>query len=340
MKSQKILIAGYFGFHNLGDEAILKSMLASLNALHPDLDICVISGDPQQTKTDYQVDAIHWKDIQAIFQAAAESDLLILGGGGIFNDYWGLDIGTLLTRNHAGIPYYAGIPILGHLLHKPAMIYSVGLGPLFTEEGKKLTRIAFDLADQATIRDSESCKLAKSIGIHPNKRIVSADPVFSSLLYASQPDSKLDVSQKYKGCIAISLRNWNTNQISENWQRNFALGLDRLLEETGDRAICIPFHNLPEYPLTNDIAAAKAVISYMRHPEAVQLLDGDPSLEDVYQVIADSDMLIGMRLHSLISGSASSDPAGWDQLRPQSDFIVKALEIIRQPDRFEFSDSG
>jgi polysaccharide pyruvyl transferase WcaK-like protein len=131
-----ILIGGYYGFGNTGDEAILSAMLNDLRSLQPELEFIVVSGNPGETAAHYNVEAIPWSDIPALLEAVQQCNLIILGGGGLFHDYWGVQTDTLLTRNLTGIPFFSGFPLLAELTKKPCMIYAVGVGPLLYEEGK------------------------------------------------------------------------------------------------------------------------------------------------------------------------------------------------------------
>ncbi|EPZ60384.1 pyruvyl-transferase domain protein [[Clostridium] sordellii ATCC 9714] len=46
----RILISGYYGFNNAGDEAILKSIIIALRDVNPTIDIVVLSNDVEHTK--------------------------------------------------------------------------------------------------------------------------------------------------------------------------------------------------------------------------------------------------------------------------------------------------
>ncbi len=168
-KQGTILIGGYYGFGNTGDEAILAAILADLCKIQKDLDFIVVSANPDETAAIFKVRSVFWKDVDALRSAAAESDLIIVGGGGLFQDYWGVPSGVALTPFQWGIPFYHSLGMLAVLYQKPFMIYSVGVGPLVSEEGKRLTRWTFELADIATVRDPESKELLVSLGIAGGK---------------------------------------------------------------------------------------------------------------------------------------------------------------------------
>jgi hypothetical protein len=104
----KIFITGYYGFNNTGDEAILMAMTSHLRAIRPDLEITVTSATPKETSEQYGVQSIFWSDSFAMLEAVRTTDLVIVGGGGIFHDYWGFNPNAILTDNHWGISFYTG----------------------------------------------------------------------------------------------------------------------------------------------------------------------------------------------------------------------------------------
>ena len=77
-----ILVAGYYGFGNVGDEAILSAILTDLRKQREGLEFIVISSNPEETAASHNVRSVHWKEINALMDAARECDLIILGGGG------------------------------------------------------------------------------------------------------------------------------------------------------------------------------------------------------------------------------------------------------------------
>src|SRR6185295_5176871 len=137
--ARKIFLAGYYGFGNAGDEAILGGLLADLRVLRPDVELLVASGDPASTAAAHGVRAVHRDDLSAVAAAIRDSDLVIVGGGGLFQDYWDVPEENLFTPRSGGLPFYAGFSILAELLGRPSMLYAIGVGPLRTELGRRLT---------------------------------------------------------------------------------------------------------------------------------------------------------------------------------------------------------
>jgi polysaccharide pyruvyl transferase WcaK-like protein len=84
----RIGISGSYGGLNLGDEAILQSIVSQLRAAVP-CEITVFSRDAKDTAARHKVEkSIAVRDLsrEEVRPEVAELDLFILGGGGILYD--------------------------------------------------------------------------------------------------------------------------------------------------------------------------------------------------------------------------------------------------------------
>ena len=97
-----ILISGYYGFNNIGDESILRTVIDNLREKLGDVGITVLSQDPAQTSEKYGVQAAPRMDLKAIFRSVRQCDLLLSGGGSLLQD---------ATSTHS-ILYYLFILVL------------------------------------------------------------------------------------------------------------------------------------------------------------------------------------------------------------------------------------
>lgn len=309
---KQLFIAGYYGFGNTGDEAILEVMLMGLRQALPGARFSVVSGNPTETRDRYGVDSVLWSDIAAIARRIHDCDLVILGGGGLFHDYWGVDLGQLLRPGHTGIAFYAAFPLLGYLLEKPVMIYAVGVGPLLTEEGKALTRAVFQAADVVTVRDRESLNELETIAVDTREVQVTADPAFDL-----QPcdESRVDeiLEAEFGGSldgplIGVALRNWDVGVEPKRWSVEVGRALEEALGRLNGRALLLPFQRSGG-PLTDDVAIARTVRAALGEPARGILLEGSYLASEIAGLIGRCDLLLGMRLHSLIFAQITGVPA-------------------------------
>ena len=82
----KVVLSGYYGFNNSGDETILYAMITMFRKIEPSLEITVLSNEPEKTAKQYGVEAVNrWKWGQ-VFRAVSGCDLFISGGGSLLQD--------------------------------------------------------------------------------------------------------------------------------------------------------------------------------------------------------------------------------------------------------------
>ncbi len=227
--SLKVLIVGYYGFENAGDEAILWAIVSDLRTRRPDISITVVSGNPAKTAEKHGVSAISWHDGFAVFDAVSEADLTIVGGGGLFHDYWGLNPNHFLTDRQSGIVFFAAPAILAALMGKPLMLYAVGVGPLLSGHAKRFTRVVCEAATAITVRDEGSRQLLESIGVDGGRITVTADPAFGLPVR----ESYQAIADLPRPVVGVSVRNWDFGVESNFWEPELAAGLGSLSRERG-----------------------------------------------------------------------------------------------------------
>jgi len=313
MTNKAVLIAGYYGFGNTGDEAILSGIIAGLRAEKPDLTLKVVTANPKQTKDNYDVEAVLWNDIADLIASVKASDLVILGGGGLFHDYWGVDESTLLTAQHAGLPYFAGIPLLANLLEKPCMIYAVGVGPLLTDSGKRLTKMAFERCQVASVRDPYSLEVLRELEIDLSEERVFlfADPAFNQLL--ADPEEACQILKDHSidtetPTLGVALRFWDIGTDPDQWEIEIAEALDSWIESKNGQVVFLPFQQESVSVYEDDFAVATRVVSKMSQADKCTIIEKKLPSELLGAMIAECDALIGMRLHAVIYAMKAAVP--------------------------------
>jgi polysaccharide pyruvyl transferase CsaB len=309
--NERVLLCGYFGFANAGDEAILGAMLAALRERIPAVDVTVLSGDPAGTRRLHGSRAIHWIDVPAIIEAARAADLLVLGGGGLFHDYWGVTPSGALTHTQTGIAYWASLPLLASLAGKPCQIWGVGVGPLLTENGRALTRTAFDLAARASVRDEASRELLADLGISSQNVALTADPAWTlppADVRLGQRLLKLHRVPPAGTLLGVAVRPWAQDAGEDTWYAGLAAQLDTFLDGAADRRVLfVPFQRLAGTEV-DDRAASERVRLQMRQHARTDLLDAELQVQDVHALLATCDVVLAMRLHAAILSASAGIP--------------------------------
>lgn len=167
--TKMIVVLGYYGFANLGDEAILQTLchdLLDLGFSHQN--ILVVSGNPEQTRADHGVKAIGRFDFVQLWQALGSARCLIAGGGSLLQD----------VTSKRSIPYYLGIVELALLRKVPVLMYGQGVGPVQSKCYGRWVRRAFTKSVAYTVRDQVSAQLLDDLGVPDRLGSLCADPVF------------------------------------------------------------------------------------------------------------------------------------------------------------------
>lgn len=162
----RVVLSGYFGFDNVGDEAILFAIIRALRKLNPTIDITVLSNNPAETAATYGVDTVNRWNIAEVRAALKSADGLISGGGSLMQD----------ATSAKSIPYYAGVIKLAQIARVPVFIYSQGIGPINGALGKWLVKSVFNKCAGITVRDEASSELLRKIGVRSSVTVVP-DPV-------------------------------------------------------------------------------------------------------------------------------------------------------------------
>ena len=309
MAEQSVLLTGYYGFGNTGDEAILSALVAGLRRRLPAARIVVLSGDPGQTRYRHGVDAVPWRDPLSIAQEVRKCDLVVIGGGGLFQDYDGVETGTLLTPRHGGITFYAGPAILAALAGKPFAFHGLGFGPLESAEGRRIAAAVAQSAARISVRDEGSRALLESLGVPAARVTLSADPAFLLAPEGLRPEDVLIGMgiEPRSPIVGVALRPWSRGVDPEAWEREAAAGLDLFLERTSGTLLFVPFEKSP-WSDDDDFALASRVRRRLKHADRTAVLSGLISPGDTAALIGGCDLVVGMRLHSAVFAIAGSVP--------------------------------
>ncbi len=153
----RVAVSGYYGYGNLGDEALLAGLLGQLRQLGAEP--LVLSGDPELTSSLHGVEAAHrYRGLPA---ALRRSDALVSGGGGLLQD----------STSSRSLTYYLGVLRLARLLGLKTMVYGQSIGPLSDRGRRRVARVLKRVP--LAVRDDTSMKLLDGLGLQAE---LVADP--------------------------------------------------------------------------------------------------------------------------------------------------------------------
>lgn len=308
----KILISGYYGFANAGDEAMLTAIIKALLSKDSSVDMTVISGNPEVTKKVHKVNSIHRFSLLDIFCAMSKSDLLISGGGSLLQD----------VTSKRSLLYYLAIMTMGNIFSKNVMLFAQGIGPIKSSFMRKLTKYVCSSVNLITVRDKDSLYELRRIGVPDNKVMLTADAVMTlaveSKVYGRKLLDKFYVP-KQKMLIAIAVRKWRED---DSYLLEIAKAADRLIDDRNAHIVLLPL----QYPL--DVETCRRVQQLMVNKLESTVLAADCNTEEFLSLIGNFDLLIGMRLHALIFSAVMGVPFVAVSYDPKIDGFVKDVNGV------------
>lgn len=275
---KRVVLCGYYGMGNGGDEALLATLLQLLPA---DWQPIVLSGDPATTADRYGVVAIPRKSPIALWRALRSSQAFIWGGGSLMQD----------TTSLASPVYYAALMILAQVLGLRTIAWAQGLGPLRRPISRWLTRWVLARCQGVSVRDRASAALLRSWGW--SQVTIAPDPVWA--LAGVTVPAWQDLPRPR---LAVILRPcaW----LTPDRLAAIATALRQVQAETGAYILLIPFQPARDRPIAETLAAS---IPADRR-QIVEL--ADPA--QLKGLLATVDLAIAMRLHGAIMAAAEGVP--------------------------------
>ncbi len=295
-----IMISGYFGFDNCGDEAILLAMIREFSQYIPKTKIIVLSQNPRKTKELYQVNSIHRLNPFSVFSSMRKADVFVSGGGGLLQDVSGKGFSIL---------YYLSLLFFARLFNIPGIIYAQGIGPVEKSINRKLIKWVLNRVNLIMVRDKQSKNILQDLGVRNKPIIVNADPTFllKKREVAEEIKTKYQLSH-HQGTTAkrmnIGMAIRNCKEIVQDYDSKiiqFAEIADHLIEKYQANLIFIPFQVHTDLPLMNEITKK------MRFSTA-KCIEEELGPVQMLSFISKLSLIIGMRFHSIIFATIVNKP--------------------------------
>lgn len=302
-----IVVSGYYGSKNAGDEAMLAAMIEVLSELDPQTNITVISANPPDTKRRHGIEAVSWLSFSEIWKALRAADLLVSGGGSLLQN----------VTSRRSLYYYMAIIVLAFLARRPVMLYAQGIGPIEGFLARTIMRLIGNRVRLITVRDHGSLSELENLGIRRPRIVETADPVLA--INPVSKDTGWQVLQwngvtDDKPLVGISVREWKGWQC---YKEAMAEAADCIAAEFGANIVFLPM----QYP--EDVKTAETIAAMMKE-EAV-VLDGEFSTAELLSLVGNMDLLIAIRLHALIFAGVMGVPLVGVSYDPKIDRFLDSI---------------
>jgi len=310
-----VLLSGYYGFGNMGDESLLSVISSSLAKACPGVRITALTRVPDKDEKRTGLRCVNRMDMLSVWREMGKGALFLSGGGSLLQD----------ATSGKSLQYYAALLTLAKKRGMKTFVYANGIGPIRQEENRLLTGKVVSGCDGISVRDPDSLEELAAMGVPRDKIRLSADPAF--LLDVPAPEerrrilSRLGLGDLETGRYAVlSLRHLGRKRETEADERltgEIARLCGRLHTEFGLTAVLVPMQ--PQ----NDLAVCTAAAEQADVPVQIAF---PGSAEDMLAIAAGARLAIGMRLHCLIYAAAAGVPVIGLSYDPKIDALMKCLE--------------
>ncbi len=272
----RAVLCGYYGFGNLGDELLASALVEAFGRVGvPAEELAILSASPADSEKYLSIKAFNRWRFSEVFRAVRDSDTLLLGGGGLFQD-------ATSMRSSA---YYWGVIRLASLAG--ALPWAVGqsVGPFRTLPGMFFARNALGKCSFLSVRDERSSELMNSWGFRSTR---TPDPAFL-LAGASERENK-------EAHFLVNIRPWGGSLPLRTVTRAARMAAEKKLPVVG-------------VGLSEDDVRLMEKLARSRHfqPEKIILLSASNWREESESLFSAAAGVVSMRYHfsllALISGA-------------------------------------
>jgi len=281
----RVLLSGYYGFGNLGDEALLEVIAQHFRRRFPSAQLEVLSATPQATTAKYRIVSTPRWDWRAIRAAVGRADVVLSGGGGLLQNATSL----------RSLLYYAGILREAIRARRKTMVFAQSIGPL-DFWGRLVVRQFCRGLDRATVRDTRSQRLLHELV--PRTPIEqTADPVF---LY-DPADEDVDLISEGLGPESGAYAVVSVRRVAafRDAPAVVARAVDRLAQRHAIRTAFLPLGGAADAAFSTDV---------IRACKSSPVLLPECSPAKAASILRGARVVIGTRLHALILAARYAVP--------------------------------
>lgn len=298
--SIQVVLCGYYGMGNGGDEALLASLLQMLPATVTPI---VLSGNPSETSQRYGVTAVPRKSFNAVWTALRQSQAFIWGGGSLMQD----------ATSRANPLYYGGLMKLAQWMGLKTIAWAQGIGPLNHSTSRWITRWALQACDGVSVRDAGSAQYLTRWKID---YIEAPDPVWGLTADEASKQRSGANTQLPAPRVAVALR--SHPDLTAERLKILAKGLQEFQQIAQASIVLIPFQPSKDFAIATQLAA------HLTGPHEILQIENPKQLKAVFQTMT---LTIGMRFHALVMAAAEGCNSFAISYDPKVSQLMKALDL-------------
>lgn len=317
----KIVVNGWYGNSNLGDEVLLVTMLKLINNKFDNADFTICSLNPKYTKEmlesyDLSVDILdkskkNTQFTKQFYKIMISSDLYIYGGGSAFRDF----------ENANPILTHLKLTLIAWLCQTKVIYLSIGVGPIWKLKSK-VSMFLISIFSKIFVRDKRSKELLSKICL--KKFDIINDLCFYNQDILTSHNIK---KNKYKNSIGFALRYWDLRESNLSGIIDFKSIITEFINETNyENYIFFIMESGNHIPKNDKDFLLDLNIEKSKNVRLVNL-DISGSLEKIFNDFSKVEILVGMRLHALIIGSMIKLPLISIEYDPKINALMTELNL-------------
>ncbi|MBQ4354346.1 MAG: polysaccharide pyruvyl transferase CsaB, partial [Clostridia bacterium] len=308
-----LVVSGYYGFGNLGDESLLDIIAAAFAQEKKGVKIAALTRKPKADARRTGLKCISRISVPAVLSAFGKAKLLVSGGGSLLQD----------ATSKRSLLYYAAVMNAAKHRGAKVAVFANGIGPISHDSNRKLAGKTLEGADHVSVRDPASAAEIERLGVQ-RAVTVRADPAF--LIQSADPIrlSKIRTDLGLTGeYFVVSVRSMPQGQKTAAEIKTLD---DRILEQ------CVRFCNAisKTYHLTPLILPMqeshdRALCEKLTKSVQNAVLYAPASAPELIGMLSDAQFTVGMRLHAVIFASSAAVPVIGLSYDPKVDAMMDSL---------------
>jgi polysaccharide pyruvyl transferase CsaB len=296
---RRILLCGYYGEHNLGDDALLEVLNKQLPESWQPL-ITAHDASAVQTLVP-NATVVNRRSLKDVLKGIQHVQVVVLGGGSLLQD----------STSFRSLIYYIVLIVVARAKRKPVLLWGQGLGPLKHPCSRFLVSLVLNGATSITWRDTASIQLAKQLGIKTTMS-VAPDPVWTHQM------------NEHKGGGNIVLC-WRPSQLLTDAGWSVLLqGVD-YLSKSSDRSVTwLAFHANQDVNLLQTLTEKGLVPNTLAAKSETVVAE---NIEHAEQIFSEASLVIAMRLHALILAIVNQCPTAGLSYDPKVEAAARTADV-------------
>lgn len=287
--NKNILLGGYYGFGNMGDNALLRASILRAKAAYGKVNITALTKRPRKDSQTFGIPCVGRMNLFSVAKQLCKTDIFVLGGGTLLQDRTSL----------RSLAYYSSLCLAAKLFGARVELWGNGLTSPHTAIASRLVRSSLSASDHIGLRDIASVTEALRI-ISPEE----GDRLYyeRDLALSQDPSvpSRIGYLHKLYGIDPENKKEYAVVAVKGSSGRGYLDIFERCLSDLANDGIRLIF--LPMFP-KEDLALSRRLCKSLGGAVAEGI-----SESDAVGLMKNACIVCGMRLHALVFASAAQTP--------------------------------